>query len=116
MRRIGGTATLVVASYLALAGVAAATPGYDWPGMTKCGSFEASYRIYVYANDDLRCRKARRIMRELWFGPERRKVRVNGGTGADGYVRLKRYPGWRCTSGAGGGACERGRKVAGYQN
>ena len=105
-----------MATWCALAGSAPATPGYDWPGMKKCGSFEASLRIYVYANDRLRCVQARRIMREYWLGPDRRKVVVNGGTGADGYVKLKRYRGWRCYGGSGGGTCKRRAAVAGYQN
>jgi hypothetical protein len=116
MRQMCGAAALVIAISLGLSGVALGTPGYDWPGMSKCGSFKASYRIYVYANDHLRCAKARRIMKEYWLGPESRKVIVNGGTGASGYVKLKRYKGWRCFSGAGGGTCRHGRAVAGYQN
>jgi len=104
---------------VALGGSAApaqATPNYDWPGMKKCGTFKAEdYRIWVYAKH-VSCRKARRIQKEYWIAPDSRKVIHNGGSGADGWVKLKRYPGWRCGSGAGGGDCVRGNKYAGYQN
>ena len=92
-----------------------ATPNYDWPGMKKCGTFEAGYRIWVYAKH-MRCRNARRVQREYWLAPADRRVVHNGGSGAFGWVTLKRYPGWRCSSGAGGGSCRHGEKIAGYQN
>jgi hypothetical protein len=108
----------LAASAAAFAGPAAAWPGpdgaYDWPGMKKCGSFPASYRIYVYANKHVGCRKARKVMKAWWLGKPGTVVEHDGPTG--GYVTLKRFPGWRCDSGAGGGACRKGRRVAGYQN
>jgi hypothetical protein len=95
---------------------AGATPGYNWPGMKKCGSFKAKkYRIYVYRNKHLKCKKAKRIMRAYW-GPRKGTVTHNGGTGAYGWVTLKKYPGWKCYSGAGGGTCRKHKQVAGYQN
>ncbi len=102
----------------ALAGpTAAAGPNgaYDWPGMKKCGSFKDEFRIYVYASrrPRLSCRTATRVQKAFW-GPER--GRVVHGSGPSEYVTLKKYPGWRCGSGAGGGACRKGRRVAGYQN
>ena len=109
----------LAAAAIALAAVATpaqATPNYDWPGMKKCGTFKAqSYTIYVYAKN-IKCATARRIQKEYWLGPRSRKVVHNGGTGASGWVTLKRYPGWRCTSGSGGGGCNRGKKSASYQN
>jgi hypothetical protein len=96
-------------------GPATATPNYDWPGMKKCGTFRAEYRIWVYAKH-LPCRKARRIMKTWWLGKPGTVVNHNGGSGYAGWVTLKKYPGWRCTSGSGGGGCKRGRKLAGYQN
>jgi hypothetical protein len=92
-----------------------ATPNYDWPGMKRCGTFQAQYRIWVYAKN-MRCRSARRIQKEYWLAPADRRVVHNGGSGALGWVTLTRYPGWRCSSGAGGGSCRRGEKIAGYQN
>ena len=85
------------------------------PDYRFCGSFQAEYHIRVYETH-MSCRKALRIQREYWLGPMRRKTVVNGGSGAAGYVLLKRFPGWRCGSGAGGGQCAKGRKVAAYQD
>ena len=99
-------------------GVATAGPdgAYDWPGMKKCGSFKAKgYRIYVYANKRLSCKRARRVMRARW-GPSSGIVTHNGGTGASGWITLKKYPGWKCYSGAGGGTCRKRKAVAGYQS
>ena len=70
------------------------------------------YLVDVSATN-LSCRKARAIEREFWLGPRRRKVLVNGGSGYDGYTLLKRYPGYRCNFGAGGGGCQKGNKIAG---
>jgi hypothetical protein len=104
---------LAASVLLASQSVAYATP-YDWPGMKKCGPFQAEYKIWVYAKN-MRCAKARLIQKEYWLGPDSEKVVVDGGSGAEGYVFLKRFPGWRCGSGAGGGSCTKGRKIAGYQ-
>lgn len=89
---------------------------YDWPGMKKCGSFAADYRIYVYANDQVSCTLATLIMKAWWLGPPGTVVSHNGGSGANGWVTLTRYPGWRCGYGAGGGGCKRGSAFVGYQN
>jgi hypothetical protein len=84
--------------------------------MKKCGSFKAKgYRIYVYANKRLSCERARRVMKARW-GPSSGIVTHNGGTGASGWITLKKYPGWKCYSGAGGGTCRKSKAVAGYQS
>jgi hypothetical protein len=88
---------------------------YDWPGMKKCGSFAAEYRIYVYAGKRVRCHKARRIMKAWWLAGPGDVIQHDGGT-TGGYVTLKGFPGWRCDSGAGGGGCSKGKRFAGYQN
>ena len=86
------------------------------PGYKSCGSFRASdLRIRVYATH-LTCRSAVRIQKEYWLGKRRDRRVFNGGTGASGYILLKKYPGWRCTSGSGGGACQKRKSVAAYQN
>ncbi len=97
--------------------IATANPNPYGPGYRSCGSFKVSaqgYRIHVYASH-AKCRVARRVQRENWLGPRRRKRVFNGGSGASGYVLLKRYPGWRCVSGSGGGSCSKGKRVAAYQ-
>lgn len=108
---------MIASVVVALALVATASANSYWgPGYKSCGSFKTDmYTIRVSAKK-LTCRKARAIQKELWLGPDSRKVIVNGGSGASGYVKLKRYPGYRCTSGAGAGMCKKGRKAAAYDN
>jgi hypothetical protein len=77
-----------------------------------CGSFQARYKIHVFA-EHMSCRKARRIQKEYWLAPESEKELV-GPDEYNGYIRLKRFPGWHCTSGAMAGACVKGRQAAGY--
>ena len=85
-----------------------ATSASDWgPGFKTCGSFRAEYKIQVFAKDVI-CAKARRIQKEYWLGPKSRTIEVIvRGRPA---VRLKRFPGWLCFSGAGGGSCDKGEK------
>lgn len=114
-----------VAAVLATAGVATASAADPPISHTQhasykidhgfCVSFKAGYWIDVYAAN-MSCTKAFQIQKEYWLGPKSRKRVFHGGTGAMGYVLLKRYPGWKCTSGSGGGACTKGNKSAGYQN
>lgn len=107
----------IAASTLALgvAATPAADPNAFGPAYKYCKSFQAEYRIHVYAKR-VTCRRARQIQREYWLGPRSRKIIRNGGSGANGYVLLKRFPGWGCGSGAGGGACTKGKASAAYQN
>ncbi len=100
---------------LAIGAASANATGPYGPGYKYCGSFEAEYHIQVYESH-MACRKAVRIQKEYWLGPDSRKTVVNGGVGAAGYVLLKRFPGWRCGSGSGGGQCTKGNKVAAYQD
>jgi hypothetical protein len=122
MRTFSLLATITAAVLLAFAGVSAGAqqpapdPNAFGPTYKYCKTFRAQgHRIAVYAHR-LTCRTARRIQKEYWLGPDSRKVIVNGGSGASGYIKLKRYRGWRCYSGSGGGSCRRGTKVAAYQN
>ena len=93
-----------------------ATADLYGPSFKYCGSFKAkSLAIHVYAKK-ITCRKARSIEREYWLGPRSRKIYVNGGFGADGYIKLKRFRGWKCTSGSGGGSCNKRRSSAAYAN
>ncbi|WP_217925002.1 hypothetical protein [Miltoncostaea oceani] len=81
----------------------------------SCGSFETSYHTHVYAKG-IKCRLAVRLQKEYWNAPARFKVIVNGGSGAEGYTRLRRFPGWICRSGSGGGSCAKGKRVSAYSN
>lgn len=111
-------ALALAAAATVFTGPATAWPGpngdYDWPGMKKCGSFRAEYRIYVYANKRAGCRTARKVMKAWWLGKPGTVVYHDNSTG--GYATLKKLPGWRCDSGAGGGGCRNGKRFAGYQN
>ncbi|MBS1862867.1 MAG: hypothetical protein JSS68_14280 [Actinobacteria bacterium] len=81
-------------------------------GYKGCGSFQARYTIHVVAKH-VSCRTAMKVQKEYWLAPESEKELV-GPDEYNGYVRLKRFPGWRCTSGAMAGACVKGRKEAAY--
>ena len=106
----------VLAAALLVIPAQAANPPNDFPPPFRyCGHFKSTYRIHVYA-DNVRCRKAKAIQRELWNGRRRDKTIINGGAGAFGYILLDKYPGWKCGSGAGAGACRKGKRVAAYAN
>jgi hypothetical protein len=84
------------------------------PGFRRCGSFEAQRVLTIHVQaKHVSCRMAMKVQREYWLGPESEKELV-GPDEYNGYVRLKRFPGWRCTSGAGAGNCAKGRKDAFY--
>lgn len=65
------------------------------------------FRVRAYAKG-MSCRTAKRIVREF-------RVLKRGIIGNDESYRLRRYPGWRCYEGAGGGSCGRGSRVAAWQ-
>jgi hypothetical protein len=81
-------------------------------GYKGCGSFQARYTIHVYVKH-VSCRTALRVQKKYWLAPESEKELV-GPDEYNGYVRLKRFPGWHCTSGAMAGACVKGREEAAY--
>jgi hypothetical protein len=97
---------LLIAAAFPSAGAAFTAP----VGYKGCGSFKARYTIHVYVKH-VSCRTALRVQKEYWLAPEIEKELV-GPDEYNGYVRLKRFPGWRCTSGAMAGACVKGRKEA----
>lgn len=116
-------ACLVACASLAIAGFGATAQAsggwYDWPGMKKCDEFRAGDTlIKAYASKEtesqapLGCGRANRIMRAWWRGPDPEAHDHQNGD----YYTLERFPGWRCSSGSGGGSCSRGDRVAGYQN
>jgi hypothetical protein len=108
------TAAILLLGLVGPAG-SSATSASDWgPGFKACGSFHAGYKIQVFAKD-VSCAKARRIQKEYWRAPNSRKVEIIPKAGPP-EIRLKRFPGWICTSGAGGGTCTKGDKVAAYSD
>lgn len=74
------------------------------PGIMSADGGE--YRVRPYAQG-ISCKAARRIVREFRV--------LKRGIGNDEPYRLRRYPGWRCYEGAGGGNCARGSRVASWQ-
>jgi hypothetical protein len=118
MRRtagIGLTIALVgiicLSGYIALPGQGVAFSRL--PGFRRCGTFKAHHlHIHVQAQH-VSCRIAMKVQKEYWLAPESEKELV-GPNEYNGYVRLKRFPGWHCTSGAGAGNCTKGRKDAFY--
>lgn len=105
----------VLTIWQALAGLSASesiAAGGFGPSFRSCGSFHAGYKIHVYASH-VSCRRAMRIQKEYWLAPPNRTVEVHRRHGPQ-MVLLKRFPGWKCFSGTGGGTCSKGRKVAAY--
>jgi hypothetical protein len=108
---------LLVAGLLLLAGLVALPSGAGASqapaGFKKCGTFhDGRQPIHVDAKH-VSCRLAMKVQKEYFLGPESEQELV-GPDEYNGYVRLKRFPGWRCTSGAGAGNCAKGRKDAFY--
>jgi hypothetical protein len=104
-------ALVCLAGIIAFPGQGMAYPGM--PGFRRCATFDrGDLHIHVSAKH-VSCPMALKIQREYWLAPESEKELV-GPDEYNGYVRLKRFPGWRCTSGAGAGNCAEGRKDAFY--
>jgi hypothetical protein len=79
----------------------------------RCGSFDSNgASIYVSAYG-ISCHLALALQKAYFLAPEDEKELV-GPDDYHGYVRLKQFPGWRCTSGAMAGGCHKGQLVAGY--
>ena len=113
--RAASAILILLALWLATPAESSATSASDWgAGFKACGSFRAQYKIQVFAKD-VSCAKARRIQKDYWLGPPDGHVEVHRHQGPQ-IVLLKRFPGWRCSSGAGGGTCTKGRRVAAYSD
>lgn len=94
---------------LTFAGLALAFGAPSAGASTRCGSFLANHGAYVvaaYRDGPLTCRAALRVVKEF-----RLYLRITGTSEPWG---LRRFPGWRCSEGAGGGACIKGRQVASW--
>jgi hypothetical protein len=87
--------------------------GYWGPGYRICRALNVGPGgpLYISASN-VRCRKAFRIIREWWRGPDSRQTTVDDTTG--GHVLLDRFPGWVCASGASAGGCHKGNRHAAY--
>jgi hypothetical protein len=99
---------VVLAAFPAIGDAWTVTPGYK-----RCDTFTVrGGPIHVEAKH-ISCRTALKVQKEYWLAPESEKELV-GPNEYNGYVRLKRFLGWHCTSGAGAGDCVKGRKEAAY--
>ena len=112
----GALAPLLLALTLWAPTVSSATTAADWgPGFKACGSFrDHSGTIHVFAKD-ISCAKSRRIQKALWLGPHSGWIVHVPKVGPE-KIRLKRFPGYVCVSGTGGGTCIKGEKVSAYSD
>jgi len=80
----------------------------------RCGSFKVENGTTIYVSaEGIDCGLALELQRAYWLAPEDEKELV-GPNEYNGYVRLKEFPGWQCTSGALAGGCHKGKLDAGY--
>jgi hypothetical protein len=97
---------------LAAGGERARGAGYWGEGYSICRSLKVGYGPLYVSAKGIRCRKAVRIIKEWWKGPDSRQTFVEDTTG--GHVLLDRYPGWVCADGASAGGCHKGNRHAAY--
>jgi len=113
--RTSRSALLLVALVSAAVALLLPAPPAD---ARACGSFtkrisaDTTYVIRVSASGGLACRSAMGIMRDFWF--ERGRRRHGGPATYQTWWTLRRWPGFRCTTGAGSGVCRRGARQARY--
>ncbi len=112
----GALALLLLILTLGVPAVSSATTASEWgPGFKACGSFrDGGGTIHVFAKE-ISCAKSRRIQKALWLGPHSGWIVHLPKVGPE-EIRLKRFPGYVCISGTGGGNCIKGEKVSAYSN
>ena len=112
----GALSLLILALTFLAPTVTSATTAADWgPGFKACGSFrDGGGTIHVFAKD-ISCAKSRRIQKALWLRPRSGWITHIPKVGPE-KIRLKRFPGYVCVSGTGGGTCIKGEKVSAYSN
>jgi len=100
-------ASALVAVSLCVPGVASAR---DCGSFDKKISSDTTYTIEV-STSRVTCRSGTRLMKDFWF--RRGRVQHGGPYTYNTYFTLKRWPGWRCYTGAGAGQCNKrgGRRV-----
>lgn len=110
--RIAVLALALVVLLAVAGGERANGAGYWGEGYRICRSLKVGYGPLYVSAKGVRCRKAVRIIREWWKGPDSRQTFVEDETG--GHVLLDRYPGWVCVDGASAGGCHKGDRHAAY--
>jgi hypothetical protein len=105
-------AGLTAALALALALVAPAGAA----SAKTCGTFTHGYHYEVSASGGVSCRSALRIVKSFIRSNASWKKHSIDDTTAGTYYTNRRYKGWRCAEGSGGGSCHRGKRTASYTN
>jgi hypothetical protein len=98
----------LVVAFFSMAVGASAHSSHYLDGYRHCGPVHGATggTIWISAKR-VSCARARRIDREFYFGPEDRKRHHGDETIQGSWWTLKRYPGWRCGEGTGGGSCHK---------
>lgn len=110
-----GTWLVVTAAVLAATNGGAVASPVAHVAARQCGSLYDSQYQYKVTAKRVSCKFARRIVRSYRVNL-RRGWRSNGGDSLASRVwTSKRYPGWGCGDGSGGGLCFRGSKSAGWE-
>lgn len=111
-------AALAVAITLGTPGGAIAAPTAE-TAAKRCGTFKHHYTYTVSRSGDTTCRFAMRIVRSFITNHSAWTKHSVDGTVAGTHYTNRRFRGWRCAEGSGGGSCYRTRDnstYAGYQN
>jgi len=107
----------LIALTLLLGPTVQSASAWTWPGMTLCGTMRVSWvpghRIIYYAHG-IHCATARAIEYEIFLAPASHRV-VHNAQSRNAWTGLRRFKGWRCYFGAGGGQCIKGRMQSGFQ-
>lgn len=120
LRRAAATTTLLIATLIAVTiAVPASAASVSTPTARTakaCGSFKETYRYRVSASRGLKCRFALRIVKSFIRSRSSWRKRSIDGTVAGTHYTNRKFKGWRCFEGSGGGSCSKRRRSAGYQN
>jgi hypothetical protein len=83
-----------------------------YAGYKKCGTFKArdGSKIGSFAKH-IGCGPAKNMMKDLWNGPQSEFIPL-----PNDRFRLRSWPGWLCSQGAGGGGCQKGRRAVAYRS
>lgn len=107
------TVVTLLAAALVFAKPAGADPTY-WPGYKQCDTFElVEYNVEVYKKR-VKCSFARRIVKSYYIDGDGWRYHDRG-PAMSYYTNRRKFKGWKCSSGSGGGGCYRGRKKVGYE-
>lgn len=81
----------------------------------SCGRLRGSYVYRITKRGTLKCTSARRVAKAFLRGGRGVVTHTTDGTVAGTYYTLRRYPGWRCIEGSGGGSCSRRSRTVAWQ-